>query len=201
MKRISAAARLTRRVRRAAGACMKCRRGFAATEFALILPLLVVLFFGMLETSDIMTTNRRVAVAVNTMVDLAAQSEKLTYDDIDDLFDGVMSILEPHDVNDVHINLISIVKVGNNALVLWSRDEDGSVPYLPATPYNKLNNGSLIKSNGSLIVVEMTYSYTPQFTSHFVGSPFTFERQAVRWPRAASVVPLCNNYGLCISQL
>ncbi len=202
MRRTDATGRATRYGLKKTSAFLKCRSGFAATEFALILPLLAVIFFGMLETSDILTINRRVALAVNTMVDLAAQSEELTYDDVDDLIDGVVSILEPNDVTDVNVNILSVVKVGSSAVVLWSRDESGSAPYTTGSFYNKFDDATIIRQNGSLLIVEMTYDYSPQFTHHFVGSTFTFERQAVRWPRRTSIIPLCNNSKLiCIASL
>ena len=41
--------------------------GMAATEFALILPFLVFLFFGLVEASTALTVNRKVAISANTL--------------------------------------------------------------------------------------------------------------------------------------
>ena len=175
---------------------LKCRSGMAATEFALLLPALTVLFFGMLETSDAMLMNRRVAVAVNTMADLAAQTEDLTYNDVDNLIDGVKTIIEPHDPGVLSINLVSVeLDDDDNPVVHWSRNQDGNEPYTTDAGYVGLSDDTVLNENGSLIVVEMTYPYTPPFTDFFVKNPFNFTRQSVRWPRLSPKVQLCDNDG------
>ena len=175
----------------------KCTKGMAATEFALLLPVLATLFFGMLETSDVATVNRRVAIAVNTMSDLAAQSDQLTYNDVTDLIDGALSILDPAAGATLNVSVVSVVTdPGTGApIVHWSRDELGGQPYTAGDPYANLTNTDVLSTFGSLIVVEITYPYTPQFTSHFVNSPVVFTKTSIRWPRLVSRVQLCDVVG------
>lgn len=175
--------------------CLKCRSGMAATEFALLLPVLTVLFFGMLETSDAMLMNRRVAIAVNTMADLAAQNETLTYDDVNNLIDGVKSIIEPHDTNVLEVSLISVEWEDGDPVVHWSRDQNGDTPYNVGDDYLSLSDDTVLNENGSLMVVEMTYPFTPRFSGHFISDPIVFERMSVRWPRLSAKVQLCDNNG------
>jgi Flp pilus assembly protein TadG len=46
--------------------------GLAAVEFAFILPVMVIMFLGLVETSNYVTTARRVASVASTGADLAA---------------------------------------------------------------------------------------------------------------------------------
>jgi len=164
-----------------------CKRGMAATEFALLLPVMITLFFGMLETSDVATENRRVAIAVNTISDLAAQSTQLTYDDINSLIDGALEILDPVTGTTVNVNVISIITDPNgDPIIHWSRDELGAQPYTPGDQYTSLNDNTVLNPLGSLIVVEITYPYLPPFTSYFVSSPVVFAKTSIRWPRLVS---------------
>jgi TadE-like protein len=173
-----------------------CKRGMAATEFALLLPVMFTLFFGMLETSDVATENRRVAISVNTISDLAAQSTQLTYDDVTNLIDGALEILDPDPSATVNVNLISVISDPNNGPVIhWSRDELGAQPYTPGDQYTKLADDNVLSALGSLIVVEITYPYSPPFTSYFVSSPVVFTKTSIRWPRLVSKVQLCDNNG------
>ena len=187
---------MLRNIKSRALRCAKCRNGVAATEFALLMPVLVILFFGMLELSDLMTMNRRVAIAVNTMADLTAQTESVTRNDLDNLIDGVFAIIETNDTSNLKVNIVSVELDGNaSPVVHWSQDIDGNEPYPAGSAYDKLDDDSVVPSTGSVIVVEITYPFVPRFAGHFVTAPFTFSRMALRWPRLSRKVQLCENDG------
>lgn len=183
------------------------RSGMAATEFALLLPIMVVLFFGILELSEGMTANRRVAVAVNTAADLAAQSEQLSPSQVDGLMESVLPILEPTSVNSIDINLISIVLDANGDPIVhwslhWNNDVQPTAPYTEGEEYDKLTetftnspNGLTMLQNRSMIIVEMSYPYNPQFARYFVSDPIQFDRTAKRAPRRVTRVQLCDDSG------
>ncbi|WP_165793735.1 TadE/TadG family type IV pilus assembly protein [Hyphococcus luteus] len=175
-----------------------CSNGIAAVEFAMLLPVMVVIFFGLLETSNAMTVNRKVAISANTLADLTAQSEFLYEDDIDDLFEGVMTIVEPNDPTGMQLRLISVILDSNgDPVVHWSRDSDDNTPYAAGDDYTSLDDDTVLSEHGSLIVVEMVYVYTPGLTSHFIKSPITFSRQTIRWPRLTNRVQLCDAADNC----
>ena len=48
--------------------------GFAAVEFAMILPILLVLFFGTVEISNAVAVYRKVTLMAHTLSDLTSQS-------------------------------------------------------------------------------------------------------------------------------
>lgn len=177
---------------------LNCRRGTAATEFALLLPILIFLFFGLLEASDAMTVNRKVAIAGNTMADLTAQSSALTKDDLDNLLTGVIQILDPIDTSNLEINIVSIVEDSGEVVVHWSYDNDKSEPYAAGDEYTALQDEDILDTSNSLIVVEISYPYTSDLTSFVINSPITFERNAIRWPRLSSRVQLCSDAALTI---
>ncbi|MEQ8936108.1 MAG: pilus assembly protein [Amphiplicatus sp.] len=189
-----------KRVRRAAGN----RDGMAATEFALILPLMASIFFGMLEISDAMMASRRVVNATNALADLVTQEKKITTDDVPKIFEGAKQMLEPTDSSGVAMSLVSI-KLSDNGtpnddsddkvVVEWSRDNSGGAPYAVGADYDKLDDITIIQSGVSLIVSELTYQYKSGLTSKILGSPITFDRMASRWPRRSTRVKLCTPDG------
>lgn len=191
-----------RRVRRKQLNCfvrfIRSQCGLAATEFALLLPILVMLFFGLVEASTAMTVNRKVAISANTLADLAAQSETLQESDIDDLFAGVLSIVEPNDSSGMKLRLISVVLDDEgDPIVHWSRDSDGGEPYAPDAYYTTLEDDDVLSSIGSLIVVEMEYTYHPSITNHIIDTPLVFDRKSIRWPRLTPKVQLCDADNNC----
>lgn len=172
--------------------------GIAATEFALLLPVMFALFFGMLEVSDVTTANRRVAIAVNTIADLAAQSEELTHDDVSDLIAGALAILDPGNTTTVNVNVISVIlNDEDDPVVHWSLNDQGDEPYSADDPFTSLNDNAVLRSQGSLIVVEITYPYAPPFTQYFVDDPIVFTKKSIRWPRLVNRVQLCDNSNNC----
>jgi Flp pilus assembly protein TadG len=182
------------RIRNTVTGLRRNESGLAATEFAMLLPVLVLLFFGLVEASTAMTVNRKVAISANTLADLTAQSEFLIDDDMDDLFDGVKSIVEPNDSSGMSLRLVSVVRDSEgDPIVHWSRASDGTTPYTAGDYYTTLDNEDVLSSVGSLVVVEMTYTYVPSITNHVMATPIVFDRTTIRWPRVSTKVQLCDD--------
>ena len=106
----------------------------AATEFALLLPVLLIIFFGVVEGSDALSVNRRVALASNTLADLATQETELQTSDADDLFTGVEQIINVTGAA-MDIRLISVIAgdcdgdgTDDGPSVHWSYDNSGTEP-------------------------------------------------------------------------
>ena len=168
--------------------------GMAATEFAMILPIMGVMFFGMLEGSDALMTNRRVANAANSLVDLIGQEAEITQSEVDDVMVGVTKMLEPTNSSSVIMKVVSVIvdpNDPNRIIVDWSRDNQGGTPYAKNSQYTLLNDGTIVHPSASLVVVEMDYTYVSGLTNKVFDSPFHFERMVSRWPRQSAKVVLC----------
>jgi len=180
----------------------RCENGMAATEFALILPFLAFLFFGMLEASEALTVNRRVSKAVNTLSDLTAQVDTISPSEFDNLVDGVTEILNPASLAGVEMTVVSVVPdTDGDPIVHWSRDRDGNEPYVAGTDYNELDNADVLDVAGSVIVAEIIYPHTLSISHQVLGSPINFEVKSIRWPRNAGTmrVQFCSSPGNCTS--
>lgn len=179
---------------------MRCLKNFwhdrvamAATEFALILPVMTILFFGMLEGSDALTIKRRISHAANTLSDLAAQSTELSPTEIDDLFTGIEQILQPNGQSTLTYTLISVIRDPNgNAIVHWSRNNAGIEPLQRGVTYTNIDDDTLLNDQTSLIVVEMNYQYKSSLTHQIFKAPLTFSENVKRWPRQTTRVQLCD---------
>lgn len=189
------------RTKKLARHALQCRKGTAATEFALLLPVLILLFFGLVEASDAMTVNRKVTISGNTMADLTAQSTLLTRTDLNNLLTGVITILEPNDTTNLQINIVSVILESGNPIVHWSHDNQGNEPYVAGAGFAGLDDNAVLNAASSLIVVEVTYPYTSDLSHFVIKAPLTFDLKAVRWPRVGSRVQLCTDpaYTNCTS--
>ncbi len=177
----------------------RARSGLAAIEFALLLPVLVILFFGVVEGADALSQGRRVSQAINTLADLTAQETEILESDIDDLFGGVAQIVGDDESN-MTIRLVSVVADPDTGdlVVHWSHDNSGGQPYAPGSDYSALPESTLFDANSSIIVAEISYSYTSALT-HYIIPSINFDESATRWPRQSLRVQLCQSPGDCTS--
>ena len=170
------------------------KSGLAAIEFAMVLPLMTLLFFGMLEASDLLTVKRRIANAGNSLADLVSQAPTIKSAEIGDSIAGVKRLLEPTDTSTLSIRIISVIKGPNPedpVLVHWSRDDRGNTPYPAGSTYVGLDADTTVRAEASLIVVEMDYEYVSALGGRIFSSPFDFSQTAKRWPRKSARVQLC----------
>lgn len=181
---------MARTLKLLARAFAKSRSGIAALEFAFIAPVMIVLFFGVVEGSNALSVSRRVSLAVNTLADLASQEAQLTTAQLGDLFTGVEQIVGQGDI-DADVVLISLIydPDEDKILVDWSRDNAGGTPYAPGSEYTGLADATLLDETSSLIVSEIRYTYSSALTRSIIG-PVDFEKFATRWPRRSARVQM-----------
>ena len=173
---------------------IKCASGIAATEFALLLPVMTLLFFGMVEGSDAMTVSRRISNAANSMADLVGREPQVSYAEVDDVMVGVKRLLEPTDTSTLTMRLVSVEvdpDDGDQLIVHWSRDQNGDEPYAPGAVYTNISDIETLKSPMTMVVVEMNYEYVSNLTDVVFDNPIQFDYFAKRWPRKSTRVNLC----------
>lgn len=161
-RQLAKMASLLRRFASAAG-------GVAIVEFALVVPLLLVLYLGSIEASSLFTVDRRVTVISGTMGDLVSRWDPDAGDipqaTIDDYFTASEIIMTPYDPNGLGqvVSLVSVDAAGNT-LVQWSEASGGATPRagnssFPLAADTQMNQIS--RSAGCFIASETSYSYTP----------------------------------------
>ncbi|HEX7587469.1 MAG TPA: TadE/TadG family type IV pilus assembly protein [Anaerolineae bacterium] len=114
------------------------RSGIAATEFAFILPIMLVLFFGVVEATNGIAAYRDVSMMVHTTSDLTSQSKSVQDADLTNYFNASTGLFYPYVTSATDPNLkqsISQLWVDSNlhARVQWAKNSDGTDPPSPGT--------------------------------------------------------------------
>lgn len=106
------------------------RSGVGAVEFALIAPVLIVLYIGSLEISVAMSVNKKVARAASSVADLVTQNTDVNKAMLKTMVDVAQSIITPFQINSLTIR-ISGIKIDNSGkkTIAWSWAEDNTRPY------------------------------------------------------------------------
>ncbi|MER8372227.1 TadE/TadG family type IV pilus assembly protein [Mesorhizobium sp. M1406] len=140
------------------------RRGIAAVEFALIMPILLIMYFVTMEASQAIETSKKVSRIGSMVADLVTQQTSVVKADVE----GIMKIgtvtLQPYSRSapSITITAIQVSADGTKALVVWSRKLVAGVasPGAVATTETTVP-ASLKVANTFLIRVESNLVYEP----------------------------------------
>jgi Flp pilus assembly protein TadG len=159
------------------------RRGLAAIEFALIFPVMVGMYMGSVEVSQVLTLNRKITTITAATSDLVAQEKTIDDDKIADIFTAASSMIVPYDETPISIVVTSVVAHPTNGstTVDWSDARNGSA----RTPGQAITVPAGLVGNGeSIILTEVSYQYD-SIIGQFVAEGFTVEDKFYAKPRRA----------------
>src|SRR5947209_13511498 len=119
MSNLPAWTRIRRTAFRFSGDC----RGMAAVEFVMIVPLMLTLFFGVIEFSSGVAVDRKVTLVARTLSDLTSQSSSVTDTDLTNFTTTVKAIMTPYQgsllnstVSELYVEPTTLI-----AKVKWSK--------------------------------------------------------------------------------
>jgi Flp pilus assembly protein TadG len=159
----------------------------AATEFAIVVPFMLVLLIGGFELGTGYSMNVKVSATAHSIADMVSQNTALSTSRMQDILTGASTIIAPYPVNNnagSPILLVTVSEVSSDAsgnlTLQWSQSYNGTsfgpgrtslganAPYGPLTLPTSLNGavGNVNNPNDqndqvSFIVGEASYAYTP----------------------------------------
>jgi len=170
---MQAIARLWRATRFSVTSFVADSKALAAIEFAMILPLMLVMFFGTVEFSTAVAIDRKVTLIARTLSDLTSQSSGTVTDSyLQNAFTASVSIVTPYDASPITATISEVyVSSGNVATVSWSKAATiGSGATQATLTASSRNAGDTVTSlipqkllvaQSYLIFSEVTYKYKP----------------------------------------
>lgn len=158
------------RHRRGVVALLRSPAGFGAVEFALVAPMLLLLYLGGSEISMAMSVSRRVAHAAATVADLASQKSVLQPNELRGIMQSAKAVIAPYSSQTLQLRLSSVkIDAAGKATVEWSCPSTGLARLATGTPY-ALPTSFAAARNRSLIVAETLFSYSPVSLTAFTGA-------------------------------
>ena len=131
-------------------------RGVSAVEFALVAPVLIGLYFGVVEVSDGVAADRKVSLTVATVVNLTAQVTTISSSDMNNILDAATAIVSPYDASKLSLTVSCIdIDANKKVTVKWSKSR-GSGSFGAVTVPSALTVAST-----QLILAQASYAYTP----------------------------------------
>ncbi|GAB5456804.1 MAG: pilus assembly protein [Henriciella sp.] len=134
----------------------KSEDGISAVEFALIAPLMAIIYFGCIELSIMMTLDRKVTGATAALGDLTSRASSVNNDELADIIEASRMVMQPNDMAGARIRITSLYDDDGDAKVAWS---DGCNLGAYAVDQEITIPANLIPEDGTLIMAEIEYDY------------------------------------------
>jgi Flp pilus assembly protein TadG len=177
--------------------------GIAAVEFALILPIMLLLFLGSFETTNLVLAYMKLEASAETAADLVAQTRVNTVlqsTDFTNITNAAKQVLSPLPTSGVLLKIAfaSVTYNTGSAVIDWHTEVNSATPITTATIPNNASLANLGNqasgSTDSVIIVTLTYSYSSPST-YMLSSSYTLTESAFNRPRYMNCVPTYLNTG------
>jgi Flp pilus assembly protein TadG len=171
-------------------------RGVAATEFAMILPLLLLLLLGFYDAMTALAIYTKTRYATAALAEITNQYSTIHDSDLLTITSAACAVLAPYVstacVNPPVTTTITLITIGATgaATVGWSNSltpgaSSWSSTPAPGTPVT-LPTG-LIVNNSNLIYCQVSYVFTPVF-GFFTSAPITLSDSIYSSPRNSASI-------------
>jgi hypothetical protein len=170
------------------------RKGVAAVEFALSLPIWTTLLLGAGDGAYCLIVNEKTDRIAYTVTDIVTQYQSITKANLNDILLASGQLMQPFAFGANGVVIVSSVYQGSTGspIIEWQYSGGGT---LSKTSRIGAANGSAILPNGltlnagdNVIISEVYYNFTPMFLSEGLFSSGPVYRVAVYKPRLSPLV-------------
>jgi Flp pilus assembly protein TadG len=180
----------------------------AATEFAIVVPFMLLLYVGGVELADGMAINVKVSATAHAVTDMVTQNTSLSTTQMQNILTGATAIIAPYPITNGGGTLLLSVTVSEissdangNLTLRWSQSYNGTsfgpgrtnltnltVPTSLNGTVGNANNPNNQNDQVSFVVGEVSYAYTPNLGYTISG---TVNLQDTYWlfPRCSTDSP------------
>jgi Flp pilus assembly protein TadG len=181
-------------LRSAAAKLARDKRGNAAIEFAVIVPLMLTMFFGVVEFSSGVAVQRKVSMAAQELADMASRNKSVGDTDMTNFFNVGKAVLTPYIPSPLNatITQIYVDPATGVARSQWSKGTvpraDASAVPLPANLVARDAVTNVILPNQYFIFSETSYLYQPAVGYIMAKAGINLKDQTYMRPRLQTCV-------------
>ena len=166
-------------------------RGAAAIEFAMILPVMILLLIGGVELGDGFAIDAKVTDTAHTVADLISQNTSINNAAMSSILNASSTTIAPYSASNLVVTVSEIsTNASGVATVTWSDSLNGTartVGSVVSLPSSLVGTKSI-----SLILGEVSYAYTPGM-GYTISGTVTLRDSYYLYPRNSSSVTRVNS--------
>jgi Flp pilus assembly protein TadG len=160
--------------------------GVSAVEFALVMPMLLIVYLGGFQTALGVATYRKVADTTVELANVTAQYTTMSATDVANVMGASAQIMSPYPTQNLSIVLSEIsTDAKGNATVTWSCPYNGGVKLVDGSSYT-LPTGMASPSTAYLLV-QTNYTYVP-IIAYGIASSIPLADKLYMQPRQSSSI-------------
>jgi hypothetical protein len=170
------------------------RRGIAAVEFALTLPIWLTLFLGMSDGAYCLLVNEKTDRIAYSVTDIVTQYQTITRANLSDIVQAASQLMSPFTFGGNGVVIVSSVyqpSIGGPT-VMWQYTGGGTAVESSKIGASggpaSLPNGLALNTNDNVIISEVYYKFTPMFINEGIFSSNTIYRVAIYKPRLSPLI-------------
>lgn len=184
------------KLRTAAAALLRgfrdAKAGVSAVEFALILPIMLVLYAGSVELSEALAVDRKANRVASTIADLVAQKTNITSTEMTNIFNASKAIMEPYSTGSLLEMDLMIVDINaSSQTVNWSKTVNGTV-YAKGANTPIVVPNTIAVTGTQVVIARVEYTYTSPFSSFMKSitgkSSYSLEHVFMMRPRLGTTI-------------
>jgi Flp pilus assembly protein TadG len=165
---------------------LRDNRGVSAVEFAIILPVMLVMYLGCNEVGNGVTIARKVTHITSTLSDLVTQSKSISSSDMTNILAAAASIMTPYPNTTLKIKITQYkIDSSSKVTVSWSAALNDTA-LTTGTVITNLPTAVKVAST-YLISAEVHYAYTPTIGYVMTGT-FDIHDQFYLRPRVSDSI-------------
>lgn len=168
---------------------LRAETGVAAIEMAFIMPFMLLLYFGLVDLTGLISFNRKITAVASATADLVGQNRtSIIKSDVLDYFKVAGMIMNPKPITDVKVTVYSYRLEGSTVTQKWKIDNGVGPACAKAPDISAMN--LLMTAGNDLIVAQACMAYTP-YVATFLGNnilgktKFDVEQIVTLRPRAS----------------
>ena len=171
-------------------------RGLAAIEFAIVLPVLLIMLLATYDAGNAIATYMKVRSATFTLAAITNQFSMLTpiqSTDMQAITGATAAVLAPYSSAPAIVTITQVKQTSSSqATVSWSYSVNGTAYSAGATwsriPSGLSTNNACTSYPCYLIFAEVAYKFTPSF-GYFVLGTLNFSDNLYATPRTSNCIP------------
>jgi Flp pilus assembly protein TadG len=160
--------------------------GTVAAEFAVVMPVLLVMLLGVFEVSQALIVYMKVIDVADTVSDLVAQQKQVASSDIDNYYIAGQLVMTPSAGSGLGLAVASVTFDPNTGKpsVAWQVTEGGAAPMSDAAAAAT----GLGSPGDSVIEAQATYTYTSPL-KYLIPQGITMSSRIFSRPRVVFTIP------------